>query len=675
MKQCLINPLFAVGLVLKAFIVFFVLPAPVVDWYLPFIEHSLSHDPWASWIENEGDDEAFPYGFIMLTTFLPLVKLFYLIGLPTYVGYGTTLILADISLLYFLYKITTTKRVNLLLTVYWLSPIVIIATYILGYNDLIPILLLVCALYSAKEDHFFIAGVLCIAAISAKHSMILAIPFFFIYLLHNKTIKHFTKDYLKGILLASFVILLPFILSPAGMKMAFNNLENEKVYRLLFDLDENLSIYLLPLIYFLTLYVVWCIRRLNFELFNSILGLSFLSVVMLTPASPGWWIWAMPGLVMYQLSSDKIAVSLVGILAILFVADTFTANSIVSLNFFNFSGHYFTNQERVTSLLQTAIISTGIILTARIWQESVNHNDFFRLSKKPFIIGIAGDSGAGKDTFSNSIKHLFGLHSVATLSGDNYHIWDRQKPIWQVMTHLNPMANDIERFTRDLIDLKNRKSIQIRHYNHSTGQMSRPFIEKSNDFIIVNGLHALYTPILRDCYDLSIYLEINEELRRHFKIKRDFHQRGHSIEQILSTFERREPDSEKFIRPQSKNADLIMSLQPIHPHALNNLDENHSISFKLVVRSHKGFDELTLARVLIGICGLHVDINRNASEISITIEGDNTADDIALAAKIAYPQLLSFLDIHPKWEDGVKGIMQLITLSHIHQALSKRFVT
>lgn len=674
MKSYLINPLFIVGLVVKVLIVFFVLPAPVTDWYLPFIESSFSLDPWGTWTANGGSTQVFPYGYIMLMFFIPLVSLFGLIGLPTFVGYGVTLILADIGLLYFLNKITKTTRINLLLVVYWLSPIVILATYILGFNDLVPVFLLVCALYFSKEKRFFMAGVLCIAAVSAKLSMILAMPFFVIYLLHNKTIRRFMEDYLKGVLAASVVLLLPFGLSSAGISMVLDNPEMDKVYRLTFNLGEDLSIYLVPLIYMLLLYAFWGVRRLNFELFNSILGVSLLSVVLMIPASPGWLIWAIPLLVFYQLSTDKIAIYLVSILSLLFVAKSLAIPAFGYIGSFDLIVDSIDNQQKLTSLFHTATIATGIILTARIWRETVKRNDFFRLSRKPFIIGIAGDSGAGKDTFSDAIKALFGSHSVATLSGDDYHLWDRQKPLWQVMTHLNPMANDLERFTSDLISLANGKSIQLRHYDHSTGRMTRPFKVKSNEFIIASGLHALYMPILRDYYDLSVYLDIHEGLRRHFKMQRDVHQRGHTVEKVLSAFKRREPDSEKFIRPQARNADLIMSLQPIHLRMLDGQEDKYPLRFKLTVRSRKGLDEMTLTRVLVGICGLHVDIDNNASEISMTIEGENTAEDIALASKMIYPRLFEFLDTEPKWENGIMGVMQLITLSHINQALTKRFV-
>ena len=72
------------------------------------------------------------------------------------------------------------------------------------------------------------------------------------------------------------------------------------------------------------------------------------------------------------------------------------------------------------------MFATGIILILRIWREEVNRSNYFRLSRKPFILGIAGDSGAGKDVFSDSLLELFGEHSVVKLSGDDYHLWEEK---------------------------------------------------------------------------------------------------------------------------------------------------------------------------------------------------------------------------------------------------------
>ena len=148
------------------------------------------------------------------------------------------------------------------------------------------------------------------------------------------------------------------------------------------------------------------------------------------------------------------------------------------------------------------------------------------------------------------------------------------------------------------------------------------------------------------------------------------------MDRVLASFLMREPDSERFIRPQSTFADLTFALQPIHPRMLESIDDKHPLRLKLIVKTRHRFNELSLNRVLVGVCGLHVDIvvSDNGSDVSIIIEGESSAADIELAARMLSPWVLEFLDIPPKWQDGIVGLMQLITLSHISQVLTKRFL-
>ena len=418
---------------------------------------------------------------------------------------------------------------------------------------------------------------------------------------------------------------------------------------------------------------------MNFELFNAILGMAFLLVVLLTPASPGWFIWILPLLVSYQVSGDRAAIYITSLFSLLYVLSAILFTGAVQLDLIMHApgiNNLSLPNSRLISLTHTALVATGIVLAVRIWRETVSRNDFFRLSRKPFVIGVAGDSGAGKDTFANAINVLFGAHSVAAISGDDYHLWDRHQPMWQVMTHINPAANDLETFAKNLVSLTDGRSIQASHYDHDTGKMSRPFTVRSNDIIIASGLHALYLPILRECYDLSIYLDIDEGLRTYFKVQRDVNQRGYTIERVLDALAKRKPDSEKFIKPQAAYADLIFSLRPIHSIALLQANEQIPPRLKLVIKSRHGFNELSLKRVLIGVCGLHVDMstNHDVSEVELSIEGETMSEDIKMAALLICPQIFEFLDLEPQWQNGVLGLMQLITLSHINQALTRRFI-
>jgi uridine kinase len=678
------NPLFLAGLVLRLLLIASILPSPVGQWYVPFLSNSTAAfdlDPWQAWLNQGGTAMAFPYGYAMWLFLLPFTLLCKLLTIPLAYGYGLSLIAADFGLLLILRKLLHTKD-WVLLAIYWLSPISLIASYCLGYNDIIPVFLLMSAVYFLRGHHLMWSGICLVAAISAKFSMVLSLPFFLIYLFHNQNLRQILNQYLIGLVIGSAALFLPFLFSQAGLSMLASNPEVEKIYQLSISLVRDTAVYLVPLAYLLMLYAAWRIKRMNFELFNAILGMAFLLVVLLTPASPGWFIWILPLLVSYQISGDKAAIYITSIFSALYVLSTilFVGGqfdlALQVLGFQNSISNTELINSRLVSLTHTTLVATGIVLAIRIWRETVIRNDFFRLSRKPFVIGVAGDSGAGKDTFANAISGLFGSHSVAAISGDDYHLWDRHQPMWQVMTHINPAANDLESFAKNLVSLTDGRSVQASHYDHDTGKMSKPFTVKSNDIIIASGLHALYLPILRECYDLSIYLDIDEDLRTYFKVQRDVNKRGYTIERVLDTLTKRKPDSERFIRPQAAFADMIFSLRPIHPSALTSANEANPPRLKLVIKSRHGFNELSLKRVLIGVCGLHVDMNTNddVSEVELSIEGEASAQDIQMAAQLICPQIFEFLDLHPQWQNGVLGLMQLITLSHINQALTRRFI-
>jgi len=683
MKKMCLHPLFFLGLTIRVVLIIGMAPLAVSEWYVPFINTSISSltlDPWSRWIAEGGSSAAFPYGYAMWLSFLPITLATKLIGVPLQFGYELTLLAFDFCLLITLHQLSPGRH-RLLLAVYWLSPIVILTSYVLGFNDLVPALLLTLSLFFIRRVNLRLAGVFCAAAISAKLSMVVALPFILIYLHNNKALRQRSEQFIAGLFFCTLTLGLPFLFSSSGIQMLFGNPEIDKLYRLALNMGGSVSIYLVPLIYLVMLYLAWRVRRLNFDLFQAVTGMSFLLIVLMTPASPGWFVWCIPFLVIYQAMSGRIAVLLTGGFSFIYVLSTLLVTTLMFSNGLVFQLSdvlHATGQtgNQAASMLHTFMVAIGIVLAIRIWREAISLNDFFRLSRKPFVVGIAGDSGAGKDTFADAITGLFGEHSVVKLSGDDYHLWDRQKPMWQVMTHLNPMANDLEGFCRDLLSLTDGKSIPSKHYDHQTGKRGKPQQISSNDFVIVSGLHALYLPILRDCYDLKIYLDIDEGLRRYFKLKRDVNQRGHSADRVLTSFEKREPDSERFIRPQSTFADLTLALQPIHSRMLESHDDKHLPRLKLVVKTRHGFNELSLNRVLIGVCGLHVDIviSDDGSEVSMSIEGETSAADIELAAKILCPWVLEFLDIPPKWQDGMLGLMQLITLSHISQVLTKRFL-
>ena len=58
-----------------------------------------------------------------------------------------------------------------------------------------------------------------------------------------------------------------------------------------------------------------------------------------------------------------------------------------------------------------------------------------------FTIGVAGDSGSGKTTFTQGVRSIFGSDLVSTITLDDYHRYDREERKELGITALNPAAN------------------------------------------------------------------------------------------------------------------------------------------------------------------------------------------------------------------------------------------
>jgi uridine kinase len=662
--------LFVCGLLAKICAIFLSQPDLASNLYLPFLANSIESftlDPWGNWLAQNNDPLAFPYGYAMWLILLPAALISHIFSGGLWLAYASTLLIFDFGLLKLLNRLWPERKLAIT-AVYWCSPVIFIATYLLGYNDIIPITILILSVLFIKHNKWLWGTLVLAIALSAKLSMILAVPLIMIYYLN----KHSSLKKIRGLLYYTTAILLtlavPLAFNSSLSSMIFNNPEVLKIYSFNITLAEGLAIYIVPLAYIVLLYFFWQIRRVNLDLLLAFIGITFLIIVLLTPASPGWFIWCLPLLAQYQARKEAKAILWTSGFSILYILLVLINGQHVDLSL---QGQI--NSPWLLSIIHTAMVSVGLILIINLYEELINKNVFFKFSKEPLVIGIAGDSGAGKDTLVNHIKDIFGYNSITHISGDDYHLWERKKPMWQVMTHLNPMANNLEKYAKDLIDLCSGRSIISSHYNHESGKFDKPKKIKGENIIIASGLHALYLPILRESYDLKIFLDIDESLRRFFKIQRDVHERGHSIEKVMASLDARLNDFSKFIKPQMHSADLILKLQPVNQLSLN--DTSLPLKkLKLSITSKSEFNELSITRTLVGICGLHVEIETEPdhNQIHLMIEGDCTHEDIEMAAKILGPNLYEFLDDAPQWQAGIAGIMQLVVFCHINQVLSKR---
>jgi phosphoribulokinase len=201
------------------------------------------------------------------------------------------------------------------------------------------------------------------------------------------------------------------------------------------------------------------------------------------------------------------------------------------------------------------------------------------MTHRPIILGIVGDSAAGKTTLTRGIAQVLGPENVTVICTDDYHRYDRKQRAEIGITALHPDCNYLDVMQQHLTLLRTGQPILKPIYNHSTGTFDPPEYIKPNKFVIVEGLLGYSTRGARDSYDVKVYLAPPEDLRAKWKVKRDTIKRGYTETQVLEEMQKREPDSEEFIRPQRKWADVIVTFYP------PSNDENSSkLHVRLVLR-------------------------------------------------------------------------------------------
>ena len=179
----------------------------------------------------------------------------------------------------------------------------------------------------------------------------------------------------------------------------------------------------------------------------------------------------------------------------------------------------------------------------------------------PIIIGIVGDSASGKSTLSVGVAQILGADHCTVICTDDYHRYSRAERAAAGLSALDPRANHIDIVEQHLRLLRGGEPILKPVYDHAHGTLQPPEYVRPKEFVIAEGLLGYTTRGMRDCYDVKIYLDPDEDLRVKWKIHRDTTRRGYRREEVLASLERRREDAPKFMHPQRTFADIVIHFQ------------------------------------------------------------------------------------------------------------------
>ena len=181
---------------------------------------------------------------------------------------------------------------------------------------------------------------------------------------------------------------------------------------------------------------------------------------------------------------------------------------------------------------------------------------------RPILLGVVGDSASGKTTLTRGLVRILGDGLVTRIAADDYHRYDRAQRAERGITPLHPDCNYIDILEQHLGHVRSGASILKPVYRHQDGRFAEPRYVTPAKVAIVEGLLGFHTQALREVYDVRVYLNPPEDLRRRWKVQRDCARRGYTTDQVLEELDRREADAEIYIRPQQRHSDIVVSFMP-----------------------------------------------------------------------------------------------------------------
>ncbi|OME64377.1 hypothetical protein BSK65_28800 [Paenibacillus odorifer] len=649
------------------------------ELFKPFVEYFTTYlnNPWEHFYEINYFDNPFPYPPLMLYILslfyfpgahldLPLIVDNFLMKLPG--------LLSDVFIYALLVKLYPLKKDKVLLY-YFASPIVFYAFYIHSQLDLLPTAVLFFSLYLLIKEHWKSSAIVFGFAIAIKFHVIAALPLVLIYLFHYRKKVTYVSYYLGATILVFLIICAPFIGAEAFREYVLKNKEQSQIFAIYFAFG-NLKLYLAPLAVF-SIYLRFMVyKKINPQLLFSFVGLLFSVFILLVPPMPAWYIWIIPYISIYFINqvetNTKYTLLLNLVLSVTYLV-YFMVYHHSALNDITFYGQSINLKSDIDSWGNLSFTLLEGSLLASIYfsyRYGLKNNDIYKYKNSPLLIGIGGDSGSGKSILLDDIYKLLHDKDILLIEGDGDHKWERGNENWKQLTHLNPKANYLHRQSEDIMALKRGESIERVEYDHGTGGFTNPRKVKSKDYVIVSGLHPFYLPKMRKALDLKIYLETEENLRRHWKVLRDTKKRGYSKEKVIQSIEERMVDAQKYIWPQKQFADLVICYFTEELLEVGNVDCVPNLKLKLTVDSNLNMEDLLDELSIQNIAVEHDYSEDLKSQFFIIDQEEREIDFKSIADKIIQNREEIILDVSI-WHSDYRGIVQLLILLMISEKLKE----
>jgi uridine kinase len=189
------------------------------------------------------------------------------------------------------------------------------------------------------------------------------------------------------------------------------------------------------------------------------------------------------------------------------------------------------------------------------------------------MLAVAGGSSSGKTTLARRLHDALPTGSVSLLSQDSYYA-DRSELAPEARECLNfdhPDALDSLLFAAHIRLLREGKAIDVPQYDFATHRrLPSTFGLPSRPILIVEGRLVLHDAGPRHLFDLTLFVDVDADLRLLRRLQRDVAERGRTIEQIARQHTHSVRDMHnRYVEPTKAFADLVVPTGAENPAVLD----------------------------------------------------------------------------------------------------------
>ena len=180
----------------------------------------------------------------------------------------------------------------------------------------------------------------------------------------------------------------------------------------------------------------------------------------------------------------------------------------------------------------------------------------------PFIIGIAGGSGAGKTTIADRIIDTIGADNVAGIRYDAYYtdlghlsLAERQQCNFD-----HPDAFDTQLCITHLDQLSQGQAIEVPNYDFAQyTRIPGGTIVQPRPIILIDGILLFVDAALRQRMHLRVYIDTADDIRILRRTLRDIRERGRDVDSVYQQYLHTvRPMHQQFVAPSRQYANIII---------------------------------------------------------------------------------------------------------------------